>query len=180
MSYIFWGAVFSLLDFDLNFSAVKIGLLPDVLGWFLVMKGLRQLAADWECAAEGLEKLANISCVLIVLSAISYLTDLFGIKSVFLPVVFTILDIVIMLLGLFVWWQFTEEILRIEQAELLDLKGHFLQVTLEILILVQIAATVILYLLPISLLIVLSVAATWILVICFLAALYQVKEGMSL
>lgn len=46
MNRLFWGLLFVALDFELNPGSVTIGLLPDFIGWYLLMKGMEALAEE--------------------------------------------------------------------------------------------------------------------------------------
>lgn len=46
MNRLFWGLFFVVLDFNLNLGSAKIGLLPDFVGWYLLMKGMETLAEE--------------------------------------------------------------------------------------------------------------------------------------
>ena len=56
----FWGFFFLLLDFNLNLNSVTIPLLPDVLGWFFLFRGIDALSP----ARPSLEllKTRSVSC----------------------------------------------------------------------------------------------------------------------
>lgn len=46
MNRLFWGLFFVVLDVKLNLGSAKVGLLPDFIGWFLLMKGMEALAEE--------------------------------------------------------------------------------------------------------------------------------------
>lgn len=46
MRHLFWGLFFVTLDFDLSLGSVTLGLLPDFVGYYLLMKGMEELAEE--------------------------------------------------------------------------------------------------------------------------------------
>ncbi|MBQ7802019.1 MAG: hypothetical protein IJ375_06830 [Oscillospiraceae bacterium] len=46
MNRLFWGLFFMTLDFHLNLGSVRLGLLPDFVGYCLLMKGMEELAEE--------------------------------------------------------------------------------------------------------------------------------------
>lgn len=46
MNRLFWGLLFCLLDFDVTVGTAVFGLLPDFVGYFLLMKGMTALAGE--------------------------------------------------------------------------------------------------------------------------------------
>lgn len=72
MNCLFWGLLLCLLDFDIAVGTAVIGLLPDFLGFFLVMKGLEQLAEENRFFSRG----RHYAFGLLILSVILYVADL--------------------------------------------------------------------------------------------------------
>ena len=46
MNRLFWGLLFCLLDYEVTVGTAVFGLLPDFLGYFLMMKGMEELASE--------------------------------------------------------------------------------------------------------------------------------------
>lgn len=46
MNHLFWGLFFCLLDFEVTVGTAVFGLLPDAVGYFLLMKGMTVLAEE--------------------------------------------------------------------------------------------------------------------------------------
>ena len=74
---LFLGLIFVLLDFEISAGTMQIGLLPDFIGYFLMMKGLEERADPWRHGAFGL----------LLVSLVVYAADLLspdaGIRVVF-------------------------------------------------------------------------------------------------
>lgn len=72
MNRLFWGLLFCLLDYDLTVGTAVIGLLPDFLGFFLVMKGMEELAGENRFFDRG----RHLAFGMIIVSGILYVADL--------------------------------------------------------------------------------------------------------
>ena len=46
MNRLFWGLLFVVLDYELKIGSVMLGLLPDFVGYWLLMKGMESLAEE--------------------------------------------------------------------------------------------------------------------------------------
>lgn len=77
MKKIFIGLLLVLFDFTLSFDTHVLGLLPDFIGYLLIVLGLKELLQLWNSPAFTLARSLGIAAT--VLSAISYLWDLLGI-----------------------------------------------------------------------------------------------------
>ena len=53
MNRLFWGLLFVVLDYELKIGSVTLGLLPDFVGYWLLMKGMESLADENEYFARG-------------------------------------------------------------------------------------------------------------------------------
>lgn len=72
MDRLFWGLIFVLLDWKVTLGTATIGLLPDFLGFYLIMKGMESLAAKSGAFNKG----RHLAFGLAILSAILYGADL--------------------------------------------------------------------------------------------------------
>ena len=72
MNRLFWGLLLCLLDSEITVGTAVIGLLPDFLGFFLVMKGMQELSAENRFFDRG----RHLAFGMILLSAICYGADL--------------------------------------------------------------------------------------------------------
>ncbi len=73
MTNLFWGLLLVLLDFNLNLGQVTIGLLPDFLGFYLVMKGAQALPAP------AFGKVRPMALAMAAYTGVLYVLDLTGI-----------------------------------------------------------------------------------------------------
>lgn len=53
MNRLFWGLLFVLLDFEAKVGSATLGLLPDFVGCWLLMKGMEELADENKCFDRG-------------------------------------------------------------------------------------------------------------------------------
>lgn len=77
MGSLFWGFFFILLDFNLTFNTCVLGLLPDFVGFLLILRGLKELQ---KYSAE----FVKIQPVVILMAAskfVTYLLDLTGVTA---------------------------------------------------------------------------------------------------
>ena len=74
MSNIFTGLLFVFLDFDLTFNNIKIGLIPDFIGYFFMIKGITEMSDK----SHRFEKIMIYVKVMLGYSALIYLLDIFA------------------------------------------------------------------------------------------------------
>ncbi len=90
MKFIFWGLILSFFDFNISVGGSIIGLLPDFLGYLLILHGCRRLMPSiW------LEKLRGPAVFMVFVTGVDYLFNLFGIIIVHeIVIIFVLLGIV--------------------------------------------------------------------------------------
>lgn len=72
MNLLFWGLLFCLLDFEITLGSAVFGLLPDFVGYFLLMRGMTRLAEE----SSAFDKGRHWAFGLLLVSAILYGADL--------------------------------------------------------------------------------------------------------
>ena len=77
MNHIFLGMLFIFLDFNLNLGSHTIGLIPDVAGYILLMKGLDTMA----CESESFTKAKPWALSMAIYTGILYVMDLFALPA---------------------------------------------------------------------------------------------------
>jgi len=77
MSNILIGIIFCSFDFSVNLGDFSLGLMPDFLGFYFIMKGLRQLSHY----SDFFEKALPFSQAMAVYSAVIYTLDFFKISD---------------------------------------------------------------------------------------------------
>lgn len=76
MDKLFLGVLFTLLDFHLDVGSMRIGLLPDFLGYLFLQQGVDQLAGESAC----FQKARPWATGLMIYSLVLYLADLFSLS----------------------------------------------------------------------------------------------------
>lgn len=72
MNRLFWGLFLCLLDYDVTVGTAVFGLLPDFIGYFLMMKGMAELAGENRFFDRG----RHLAFVMAVVSAVLYIAHL--------------------------------------------------------------------------------------------------------
>ena len=72
MNRLFWGLFLCLLDYEITVGTAVLDLLPDYLGFFLVMKGMEQLAGENSFFDRG----RHLAFGMIIVSVILFIADL--------------------------------------------------------------------------------------------------------
>ena len=127
MKAFFFGCLLIFLDFHLELNSVRIGLLPNFLGYYLLLRGMRELKeySPHFSAPRG------VVAALMVYSAILWGLDLLGLGEEYLPVELQVLLLVLGLLAtlglLYSFYQIVSGILEMETAFLADLRGKTLR-----------------------------------------------------
>lgn len=98
MQNIFVGMLFTTLNFHLTFNGYKIGLIPDFIGYILLLKGVDEVARE----SQSFMKIRTYIQGMAVYSTITYILDLLGmtyiipdIASILLGIIYTIISLYI-------------------------------------------------------------------------------------
>ena len=119
MQRIFTGMLLVFLDFNLDFGASRLGLLPDFLGYIFMLRGLREL----DGFSPQFGRITLYVRGMAVYWAVCYALDLFGLSSA-LGVIFTfVLGLVSTLFSLYISYTIIRGIIEIEEGRLQDLSA---------------------------------------------------------
>lgn len=77
MRRLFWGVLLVLLDYRVTVGSAVFEVLPDFLGWFLVLKGMEELAQK----SRVFDRMRHWAFGLSVVSAILYGAELFNLET---------------------------------------------------------------------------------------------------
>ena len=168
MRKIFIGFLLIYLDFSINLGASKIGLIPDFIGYIVMLNGLQEMAAE----SPIFSKVKPFAALMAVYTGIIYLLDLFGI-SASLGAVSIILGIVSAIISLYISYTIVMAVKDMENKYNAPLNGASLKSTWTILAVFTILNFVLLFL-P-SLLLV-SIIVSIIIAICFLVSFNTSKN----
>lgn len=122
MSRLFWGLLFVALDYDVTVGSLTIGLIPDFLGFWLLMKGMETLADESKCFDRGRHWAFGMVLLSVVLYVKSFLNLSSGSK-----VGFWVLGLVGFCVGLFVLHQMVAGIRQMERRRGWVLQGEKLK-----------------------------------------------------
>ncbi|MFQ9510974.1 MAG: hypothetical protein ACLRZ7_08725 [Lachnospiraceae bacterium] len=121
MGRIVVGLLFLLFQFDLDRNGVKIGLIPDFVGFFLIGSGLLRIRRDSAQCEAAIPWAMGLG----MFSFIVYMANLFGINAI--PYIEVLLDHVIPIVTLYLYYLIADGILQIEKKNRRDLNGDYLK-----------------------------------------------------
>ncbi len=169
MDKLFWGAVLLLLDWDLTTASGNvIGLIPDFLGYILMIFGAKEVN-HWSKNFRKLEKTAMVFAIYAGISWIQDALNVTGGTLSFVGIVLGIMSVVIRMLSL--WW-IIKGLLAVEEQTGFELKASFMKIMWLCLTVVTVI-TFFAGLIPV-LRDICGIAAM-ILAVCFLAAFFRTK-----
>lgn len=122
MDKLFLGLLFAFLDLNLDLGNVRIGLLPDFLGYIFIVQGCGLLLAE----SQRFAKVNPVAMVLAVYSGITYAMDLFGI-SARLGIWGLLLRILFAAVSLYMSYQIVAGVQDIEVRRSADLQAAYLR-----------------------------------------------------
>lgn len=131
MNRLFWGLLFCLLDYELTVGTAVIGLLPDFLGYFLIMKGMEELAVENRFFDRG----RHIAFGLLIVSVILYAADLMN-PGYMMKVWLWALELIGLVIMLVLIRMIVTGILWMEHDRSLKLRGDLLKSMWTILIVI--------------------------------------------
>ena len=131
MNRLFWGLLFCLLDYDVTVGTAVFGLLPDFLGYFLMMKGMEELAGENRFFDRG----RHMAFGLMIAGVILYGADLMN-PGGMTRVIFWAAELAVLVIRLVLLRVIIAGILRMEQDRGLQLRGDLLKSMWTILIVI--------------------------------------------
>ena len=168
MNRLFWGLFFVVLDFEATLGSATFGLLPDFIGYFLMMKGMEELAEESECFDAG----RHWAFALVLLNAILYMADLLDLEAM-QRVWIWCLGLAGYGAGVFALYQTVAGIRQMEARRGWDLQGE----KLKVMWLIQTVMGTVCYLLSwVPLVGTFAAVAAAVTAVCLLAAMYGTKK----
>ena len=140
MSKIFIGLLLVFLDFNLTFDTVTIGLLPDFIGYFILIGGLTEMAA----VNSHFGKAKPFAILMAVYTLILYILDLIGLSAA-LGYAATVLGLLSTLISLHISYHIVQGVLELESAQARSLNGAPLFTTWKVLAVINILAYLLLF-----------------------------------
>lgn len=121
MKNLFIGFIFVFLNFNLSLGDSSIGLLPSFVGYFFILKGLREL----EGRTPYFDKLHSATTAMLTYSAILYIFDLIGITAK-LSIFVSIFAMISVLGSLYISRSIVVGVKELETSMAYYMKGDFL------------------------------------------------------
>lgn len=131
LDIIFIGLVFVILNFNLNFNEVTIGLIPNFVGYILIIKGIKEVQ-NFE---EYFKKAIPVSVIMAVYSFVVWVMNILAVETS--EVVMLMVGIFTSILALYVKWVIIKGIALIEDKEKYDLYSDKLKVLWFIMVVID-------------------------------------------
>lgn len=169
MSNLFYGFLLVFLNFNLTFDSIVINLLPDFLGYYLIMKGLKELTSE----SDHFMKVIPFAQGMMVYSTIRYILDVVGISSR-LGWINVGLSIIVTIFLLYIVYEIIQGILELERKMMTNLNGATLLLEWKIIAVLDIINYLVMFLPLISVLFIFVVA---VITILFLVRFHSTKQN---
>ncbi len=135
MNNIFIGMLFVFLDFNLEFGATRVGLIPDFIGYILIVQGLTELTAG----KDRFSRVRPVAIGMAVYTAVLYALDLFGMLLTTEPLLAFFLGLASTILSLYVSYGVVMGINDLEAALEQDLNARSLYTAWTVLAVLSLA-----------------------------------------
>lgn len=168
MNLLFWGLLFCLLDWKVAIGSMLVEILPDFIGYFLMMKGLESLREE----SAHFEKARHWSFGMVVWGVTAWATDLLGVNGMD-PMGDWAMVLIEEIVGLIIVWMVVAGIRDLERRTHIQLGGDTLK-TVWFIVAVISGLYHLLSWMP--MLGTVCNVARWIIGICFLAAFFRSKK----
>jgi len=119
MKKIFIGLILVLINFNLDFDASRIGLIPSFIGYYYVKKGLEEMGGY----SDKFTAVLPYAKFMVVYASIAYLMDLFGISSQLDILINILLGIVSATIFLLITYNIIMGVQEIEKKQELELNS---------------------------------------------------------
>jgi len=168
MKNIMTGFLFIFLDFSLNLGNSKIGLIPDFIGYIIMIKGLEEMAEE----SNFFIKIKPYVTGMAIYSGFLYFMDLFG-ASVSLGIMTYLFTLTSIVVSLYISYNIVMGVIEMEGTYHTFLNGNTLKSTWQFLAIFNVLSFVSLLILVAAIFFIL---ATFVVAICFLVAFSNSKN----
>ncbi len=121
MHKLFIGLLLVFLDFNLDLGVNRIGLIPDFLGYIIMLQGLREM----QDRSINFSKVIPITNLALILSIINYILDFTGFTLSNSNTIFTIpAGLVMTIISLYISYCIVQGVLDMERNMSIDLNGN--------------------------------------------------------
>ena len=169
MRNIFIGLLFIFLDFNLDFGAMRVGLIPDFIGYIMILQGLKEIAL----LSEHFGKAKPFTIGMIVYTSVLYAADFFGLWTQNGTIIALVLGLVSVAVSLYISYHIVMGVRDLEAEQERFLNGEKLYNAWKLLAIFSVIAYV-LIIVPVLGLV--SVIASFVFGIMFLVVFNQTKN----
>lgn len=134
MKKLFWGFFFICLNFNLTFNGHQLNILPDFVGYILLIRGMGELAAE----SAFFERARPFAAGMAVYAAILWIGALLGVTSD--GWIASLLELATTVLALYISWLLIRGVLEMEERKAADWGGKPLLGRWKLLLCVQIVS----------------------------------------
>ena len=137
MKKLFWGFFFIYLNFTLNINQYSLNMIPDFVGYILLIQGAKSLEEE----SHFFQGIRPFATGMALYTAILWLATLFGVNSG--DWLSQLLNLGAMILALYISWVLIQGVKDMERSKNAELNGARLYMRWKWLLIVQIAAKVV-------------------------------------
>lgn len=171
MTRIFTGFLFIFLDFTLNLGQVRLELIPDFIGYIIMLNGLRGMSSE----SRAFIKARPFAVFMAFYTGIVWLFDLLGSAVSYGPLSF-ILGIVSIIISFYISGKIVAGVMEMEQHYCADFNGKSLNTAFIVLVITGILSYL---LLLVPALAVICLLVSFVAAICFLVAFNRSKNSYN-
>jgi glucan phosphoethanolaminetransferase (alkaline phosphatase superfamily) len=168
MSSIFTGFLFIFLDLNLTFGQARLELIPDFIGYIILLNGLKEMSGE----SPAFDKVRPFATVMAFYTGIVWLFDLLG-SAVSLGPLSFILGIVSLIISFYISYKIVMGVKDMEARYGTDLNGRSLNTAYSVLFITGILSYLLLLLPALA---ILCIIVSLIAAICFLVAFHRSKN----
>lgn len=117
MKKIFWGLIFIFFNYSINISNMNLGLIPDFIGYLLMLSGIKELISE----SEYFSKVRPVLMGMTILSLIFYVFDLLGMGVTTSAVLVILINIIAVVGSLYSSYMITCGVVDMEKNQHLEL-----------------------------------------------------------
>lgn len=169
MNYIFVGLLLTFLNFDITIGDSIIGILPNFVGFIMIVSGLKELSKE----NSFFTKTIPFAKGMVVYSAILYALNLFGLSGNSSWII-ALAGILATITDLYISYNIIQGIFDMEKAYNVDLNGSNLFRIWKPLAVLKVLSYIVLL---VPMLAVIFIIATFVLTIIFMASFYTTKNN---
>lgn len=169
MKNIFTGMLLVFLDFNLTLDNSIIGLIPDFVGYVIMVGGLNELSGK----SDRFEKAKSFASIMVVYSGVVYVMDVFGFSTTMDNVIVFVLGFLSTIASVYISYNIVMGVKDIETSEARNLNADALYSTWNIFAIFSIAMCALIF---IQVLAIFSLIGSFVFAIAFLIKFNRTKD----